>query len=205
MQFRTDEDLIRLDKNPTLVNKAILLDVPITCYILKWNIDKKLVREEDGKKYKLSPWAIVEDEDGCYLIAYDHDTMCLVHHRVDRLEEIELVKAEKRQGLELIKDQDVYAHANRFFGIDGGQPEDVILRCENSYKEIIQKKFHVFCTLPVDSKHFEIKVPVYTGRLFYSWLFTQIPGIDIVSPKHVFDDYMAWLGERLERFMNKRS
>ena len=58
---------------------------------------KKRVPRRNGKRYKISPYALTWNDDNYYLIGYDGQSDTIKHYRVDKMENIVVLK-ENREG-----------------------------------------------------------------------------------------------------------
>ena len=88
----------------------------------EWNTARRLVARKDGKKYRVSPWALTWNDENYYLIAYDDRDGIIRHFRVDKMIRISETE-EPRRGRDRFRDFDLAAFAKKTFGMYGGPDE----------------------------------------------------------------------------------
>lgn len=83
----------------------------IEFFYMEYNLDKKRVPRRNGKRYKISPYALTWNDDNYYLIGYDGQSDTIKHYRVDKMENIVVLK-ENREGETNI---DIGEYSKRYF------------------------------------------------------------------------------------------
>ena len=174
--------------NVDAINRAINTDSQITFDYRQWDLNKNLVPKHEGKKYVVSPWGLVINEENYYLVGYEVDR--IKHYRVDKMLGIR-ANGRPRQGKE-------FYHADEYkkkslFGMYGGQVEPVTFRAKNWIAGILFDRFGTDITISrIDDAHFETKVDIAISPQFFGWLFALGPDIQIIGPEDVvkrFTDY----------------
>lgn len=127
--------------NVDRIHNAIQDNAPVTFTYLVWNAKKELVPRREGKKYRISPWALTWQDENYYLIAYDDEDERIKHFRVDKMSRISELSQEKRKGVEAFKEFDVAEYTNRTFGMFGGEQEIVTLQFPEDMIGIVLDRF----------------------------------------------------------------
>lgn len=58
---------------------------------------------KNGKKYVVSPYGLIWNDDNYYLVAYDGNSEKIKHYRVDKMERIEILYGERTGIKEFLK------------------------------------------------------------------------------------------------------
>ena len=152
------------------LHAAIDGDRAITFKYFEWSVEKQRVWRRDGKRYAVSPWALMWDDENYYLIAYDPEAGHIKHYRVDKMASIAQTD-EPRQGAEEFNKLDMAAYSNAHFGMFSGQTQSVRLCFENALAGAVIDRFGVDVSLvPMDDEHFSVTVTAAVNVQFYGWL-----------------------------------
>lgn len=116
--------------NVNEIHTAILENYQIRYQYAEWTVQKKLVSKKNGAVYMVSPWALTWDDANYYLIAYDEIEDVIKHYRVDKMQQVQIIKKE-RVGRERFRKFDLAEFAKKTFGMYGGQDVEVTLTCCN--------------------------------------------------------------------------
>jgi predicted DNA-binding transcriptional regulator YafY len=167
---------------------AISQNRQISFQYVKWNVKKEREPQHNGKIYKVSPWALMWDDENYYMVAFDSETKSIRHYRVDRMSHPDILK-EGREGSEHFKNFDMGIYSRKTFGMYHGQDELVTLRCTNDIADAMIDRFGQDAFLyPVDEGHFEIAVKVSVSPVFLTWLMNFGGKIRITAPQKVIDE-----------------
>ncbi|MBQ7859376.1 MAG: transcriptional regulator [Faecalibacterium sp.] len=155
----------------------------------KWGPDKKKHPRNEGKPYQVSPWALVWENNGYYLIAYQDyaQPANIRHYRVDKMSRVKILD-QARRGQQQFRDFDLSAYLQQMFNMFGAkQVHKVTLRCHNSMADAMLDRFGTGVTLmeEEDGAHFHFTVPVAVSPQFLGWVcgfgdLVQITGPDPV-------------------------
>ncbi len=153
---------------------------------------KEIVLRHNGKEYKVSPQALVWDDDRYYAPSYSEEKNCIVPFRIDRMRNVAVL--------------DDNAYIDPQFNIadyskmvlqmfDGNEEErTVTLIAENRYMlNIIDRFGEDVQTEIIDSEHFSASVTVRPSSTFFAWVFRFRGGIRITAPKDVVLSYAEML------------
>ena len=164
------------------VHAAIDGDRAITFKYFDWGVDKKRVWRHGGRRYAVSPWALMWDSENYYLIAYDHGTGQIRHYRVDKMSAIAQAD-EPRQGAEAFRDLDMGAYSNSHFGMFSGDAQTVRLCFENALAGPVVDQFGADVSLvPLDAEHFSVTVTAAVNVQFFGWLASFGTRAKILAP-----------------------
>ena len=157
--------------NVDRIHKAIQDNAPVMFLYLAWNVKKELVPRHEGKKYRISPWALTWQDENYYLIAYDDEVGRIKHFRVDKMSNITQLSNEIRKGVEAFKEFDIAQYTNRTFGMFGGEPETVSLQLPEHMIGIIFDRFGKEIDLRrLSNGNVGVRVKAAVSGQFYGWL-----------------------------------
>lgn len=187
--------------NVDMVHKAIQDNAPITFTYLVWNIKRELVPRHEGKRYRVSPWALTWKDENYYLVAYDDGEEKIKHFRVDKMSRIEEQEGQERKGVEAFEKFDIAQYTNRTFGMFGGEPETVTLRLPESMIGIVLDRFGREISIrKLSDGAASVKINVAVSRQFFGWL-TGLGGeVCILTPERVKKDYADYLRQIIENY-----
>ena len=161
-----------------------------------WGMDKQQHLRRDGAFYQVSPWALTWDDENYYLVAYDHRSGFIRHYRVDRMLKIRQT-ALPREGEAEFQKLDMAQHTQKTFGMFGGKPQPVTLRCAASMAGIILDRFGQDVVLfPEGEQAFTVRVSVVVSPLFFAWVSGFGGDVQVKAPADVAREYRRHL-ERL--------
>ncbi len=181
------------------LHNAISLGKQITFTYNQWVLDytgtekiKRLPRK-NGELYKVSPWALSWDDENYYLIAYDETARKLKHYRVDKMQDIIVLK-EDRLGEEAFENFDIASYSKSVFSMFGGEEVSVKLSVDNSLIGVIVDRFGKNVFVEKESENtFIINVKIALSPQFFGWLFGLGTKVKILAPQNAvssFADYV---------------
>ncbi len=160
---------------------------------------KKKYRHE-GKRYRISPWALLWDDENYYLVGYDYEHAERRHYRVDKMESITQT-GEERLGKELFAGFDPAAYSRKVFGMYGGEPQKVTLRFESSMSNIVFDRFGRELILTPDREGgFTVTVEVVPSPQFFAWLTGLGAPVKILSPQPIVQQFCDYLQSVLDAY-----
>lgn len=174
--------------NVDAVHSAIAGDSKISFRYMVWNLEKQLVPKSD-RAVTVSPWALVWDDENYYMIAFDGESGIMKHYRVDKMKDIRCLQ-EPREGRESFNGFDAAGFAKKTFGMYGGRTEKVTLECDNSLVGPILDRFGTdVIIVPSGEERFKVTHEVAVSGQFFGWLVGLGPGVRIVYPQNVADEF----------------
>lgn len=179
------------------IHKAIQENRQISFLYLDWNLKKQLVTRPRGEK-KVSPWALIWQDENYYLAAFDSEGGVMKHYRVDKMGDVAVLK-EAREGLEQFSEVDLAAYTNQIFGMYGGREETVTLQFPDRLIGVVLDRFGRSAEIrPMQTGVFRIRAKVTVSGQFYGWMAGIGKEAVIISPASVKDQYREWLRDILE-------
>lgn len=168
------------------IHKAIQSNVKVSFNYFDWDIKKERIFRHSKKRYCISPWSLICNNENYYLIAYDSESEMIKHYRVDRMLSLE-ISEEKREGESEFAKVDVEHYAECYFGMYSGRIEKVTLNCSNKVTNAIIDKFGKDIEfLPgKDENYFMINVEVAVSPVFLSWVFMFGGEVEIIAPSSI--------------------
>lgn len=169
--------------NIDAIQAAMEEDRSITFQYYEWNRERKRVFRHDGKRYAVSPWALMWDDENYYMPAYDHEAGFIKHFRVDKMSGIRTGET-VRQGKEAFEKLDLAAYSNAHFGMFSGEEEAVRLCFENELAGPVIDRFGADIALvPWDEGHFSVTVNAAVNVQFFGWICGFGDRVRILSPE----------------------
>lgn len=161
--------------------------------------DRRIVPQETERV--VSPYAMLWQDDRYYLIANYEKYDNLMHLRLDRMHGVELTEEPARPFCEVspYKEQfDVADYAKKLFGMHGGTPTPVTLRCERRLLEQVLDRFgENLAVRHVTETHFECTVEVAVSDGLVRWLLGYGAAVTVLSPAALQDAVAAQAREIL--------
>ena len=156
--------------NVDKIHAAIDGNRAITFKYFEWNVERKRVWRRDGKRYAVSPWALMWDDENYYMIAFDPEAGHIKHYRVDKMSAIASVD-EPRQGADAFAGLNMAAYSDGHFGMFSGQVQPVRLCFENGLAGAVIDRFGTDVSLvPLDDEHFSVTIQAAVNVQFFGWL-----------------------------------
>ena len=152
------------------IHRAIQGNRQISFQYLDWNLEKELAPRANSEK-RVSPWALIWQDENYYLAAYDSS---------DEVEQFAKV--------------DLAAYTNQIFGMYGGEEEIVTIQFPNRLIGVVLDRFGREADIRRMSENvFRIRVRVMVSGQFFGWLTGIGRDAVIVKPSSVREQYRQWL------------
>lgn len=186
--------------NVDALHSAIAAGSRITFRYFDWDMNGKKKYRHEGKRYRISPWALLWDDENYYLVGYDAEHAERRHYRVDKMESITQT-GEERLGKELFAGFDPAAYSRKVFGMYGGEPQKVTLRFESSMSNIVFDRFGRELILTPDREGgFTVTVEVVPSPQFFAWLTGLGAPVKILSPQPIVQQFCDYLQSVLDAY-----
>ncbi len=186
--------------NVDALHSAIAAGSRITFRYFDWDMNGKKKYRHEGKRYRISPWALLWDDENYYLVGYDAEHAERRHYRVDKMESITQT-GEERLGKELFAGFDPAAYSRKVFGMYGGEPQKVTLRFESSMSNIVFDRFGRELILTPDREGgFTVTVEVVPSPQFFAWLTGLGAPVKILSPQPIVQQFCDYLQNVLDAY-----
>ena len=180
------------------IGTAIEQGKKISFQYINYRPDKTMYLRRDGGVYKVSPIAMVWDDERYYVRCIDPEKSNPVNYRIDRMRSVRMLD----EAAEKDPDFNPSEYANKVHNMfdDGKEPEDVILLADNDRMlNIIDRFGDKVETGIADEGHFRVTVNTVPSGTFFSWIFRFRDQIRIEGPAHVKKDYEEMLKTALRR------
>ncbi len=185
------------------ISDAINQDRAIQFKYFELMINKQRHIRKDGAWYKVSPFALMWDDENYYMLAWDAEAGSIKHYRVDKMLEITALD-QKREGKEAFAKVDMSAYAKKVFGMFTGQDRQVKMRFTNNLAGAVFDRFGTDVMLIPDGEdHFTVTLDLAVSPRFYAWLFGFGTDAEILSPDDVREDASNMAQRIVEMYRNK--
>ena len=186
--------------NVDKLHMALAAQKVITFKYFDYNIRKEKDFRQDGRRYTVTPFGLVWNNENYYLAAFDHNKEQLRHYRVDKMSDICLTNL-PRQGAEAQKSFRLAEHAQKHFGMFSGEEVAVTLRGNAKMVGVVLDRFGQDVILVPDGEdHFTVTIPIVVSPQFFGWLFGLEGQLELIRPASVVEEYRARLRSRLKEY-----
>ena len=175
--------------NVDAIHQAMGENKQISFEYFYWNSKKQKVnKKSNGELYKVSPWALVLDQENYYLVAYDEAEAKIKHYRVDKMEKIVLAE-EARIGAECFEEQNVASYTKRYFSMFGGEKKRVTLEFEDKLAGVVIDRFGMDVSMrPSREGYFCVSMDLEISDMFYAWVMGLGTQVKIISPSEIVEE-----------------
>jgi predicted DNA-binding transcriptional regulator YafY len=191
-RIKTDNDLSL--ENIDLIHKAINSNKRISFKYFDYTGEKKRVFRHDGKRYEVSPEALILSDDNYYLVAFDEASESVKHFRVDKMFGI-IISEEKRSTSVANERFNPAEYSKKVFGMYGGKEELVTVECDEHLAGVIIDRFGKDQTFFKTPQGFKVSLRVVPSPNFYGWVLGFGKDMKILAPDWVREDLRARLSE----------
>ena len=169
------------------IHEAIAENRMISFRYMKWNGQKKLVPRHDGKRYLVSPYFLMWEEENYYLVAYDEVAMDRRYYRVDKMAEIKKEEAVRTHGEEFSESAALLS--KKSFGMYEGAEERVRLSFKEPLLGVVLDRFGTdVILLEKGEGQYEAAADVQVSQQFFGWV-CGLSGVKIIGPEKVVAQY----------------
>lgn len=149
-----------------------------------YNGEKKKVFRRDGAAYRVSPCALLWDDEKYYLVAYDEDVGIRKNFRVDKMQDARPVDSLKISdgALDGFKAAD---YSRKIFGMYGGREELVTLECREKLAGAVIDRFGTDPVFIKTDFGFKLSIRVMVSPTFFAWVLGFGEDMRIIAPDSV--------------------
>lgn len=184
--------------NVDKLHTAIAAQKAITFKYFDYDIARQKVFRRDGKRYVVSPYGLIWNNENYYLVAFDHANRDMRHYRVDKMTEI-AVTCLSREGKEQYPDFQLAQYGQKHFGMYSGPEWKVTLRGRRDKAGLVWDRFGQDVILVPDGEdHFTVTLPVVISPQFFGWLMGLDGSLTLTAPKEAVQAYRQKLSAALE-------
>lgn len=183
------------------LHAAISADRQVSFLYAQWTMDKSVRYRRDGRRYRVSPYALVWEDENYYVVGYDEEAGAIRHYRADKMASLRILDSSPRRGKETFAALDMAAYTRRTFGMFGGEARDVTLRFSARLAGAVIDRFGRETILTPDGPdHFRLHIPVVISPQFMGWVAGFGPEARILAPQDVADQFCAWCRDTLAQY-----
>lgn len=187
--------------NIDALHTAIANNSQIAFRYFDYNMNKKRVYRHGNKRYRVSPCAMLYNNDKYYLLAVPSDEAQMRTYRVDKLEGVEILDL-PREGQEIFASVDLSTYTQVTFSMFAGEVVPVTLQFTNDLLNVAMDRFgHQIVVSRYGKNHFRFTTVVAVSPRFYGWMFSFGKDAEIVSPLWVREGMQQLLKETAESYM----
>jgi predicted DNA-binding transcriptional regulator YafY len=179
--------------NLDALQRALAKRRKVAFHYFDYDFNKRGVLRKAGKLYHASPAGLVYVEENYYLVAYYERHDALVHYRVDRMRDIEVLD-ERAVRIPAERNFDIAEYAHRSFKMFNGEAVRAELHIGRSLINSLIDRFGkgvVF--VPQDDETALVIVTVAKSNTFFGWLAQFGDQIKIEKPGSLADEYREYL------------
>ena len=176
-------------ENVDLLHAAVREGKRLSFRYYEYNAKKEKILRHGGKRYEVSPYAMVYNNENYYLIAFDEEEKKIKHFRVDKLTDVEISKQKRIIPQEFSRFNPA-DYSEKTFGMYGGREELVTLRCAESLAGVMIDRFGSAPTFFLDGEgYFRVSLRVMVSPNFYSFVLGFGTQVQILSPPDVREEF----------------
>lgn len=172
----------------------------ITFRYFDYDMYRQKVFRREGRRYTVSPYGLIWNNENYYLAAYDGANGEMRHYRVDKMTEI-VVTSLPREGEARYSDFDVAAYGQKHFGMFSGEEAAVTLRCRSHMAGVVLDRFGQDVILvPQNDAQFVVSLHLVLSPQFFGWLFGLEGDVELVAPPRAAAEYRRRLEEAAAQY-----
>ncbi len=179
----------RIYSSVELLHSAITASRMVELRYFEYTVNKTKRFRNEGKRYTVSPYALMWAGDFYYLVCYcEKHPGKFTHFRVDRMEDVRMLTKKRLSAKETVGSElDVAKYGNSLFSMYGGVTEKVRLYCANTLVNVVLDRFGINVPLmpDEDGEHFTALVDVAVSPMFLGWLCSFGKDMRVLSPQPV--------------------
>ncbi len=167
-----------------LIHTAIKENVRITFAYFDYNVEKKRYLRHDGKKYSVSPKALIWSNDNYYLVGFDEDAGHIKNFRVDKMYKTQILLEEASITSDFYR-LNPADYSKKSFSMFGGREELVTLEAKESLAGVVIDRFGRSTTFIKTAFGFRFSVRVIVSPTFFAWVMGFCEDMRIIEPLSV--------------------
>lgn len=172
--------------NVDKLHTAIGANRAVTFRYFEYNARKEKVFRREGKRYRVSPYGLIWDNENYYLTGWDEEKQDVRHYRVDKMAEL-TVTAQARNMEHAV---DMERYAQRHFSMFAGREAQIRLRCAARLAGVVLDRFgHDVMLVPDGEGQFTVTLDVAVSPQFWGWLFGLEDNVEVLAPDWAVEEY----------------
>ncbi len=186
-KFDNEEIYYSVDK----INEAILKNNKIQFVYRHKILRNNRIVINKGKKFKVSPYALIWSDDRYYMVANNDKYDNLSNYRLDRMSKVEICYETARTFKEVSDykhEFDVSDYVKKNINMFPGEKEHIQLVCCNDFLEILYDKFgkDIICKKS-DETEITVDLDVYISEALIDWLVSNACAVKVKSPNYLIE------------------
>lgn len=171
--------------NVDAISDAISRDRSLRFRYFEFTVSGERRYRREGSYYRMSPYALIWDDENYYLLAWDEEEKRFKHFRVDKMTAITELE-QPRQGGEAFRALDLSVYSQRVFGMFAGQTQPVRMRFASHLAGAVIDRFGKDVMLmPQGEEAFTVTAEVAVSPQFFAWVFGFGTEAEILAPEAV--------------------
>ena len=181
------------------IHNAINDSLKLTFRYFDYSSEKKRVFRHGGDLYKVSPCALLWDDEKYYLVAFDEAERIIKNFRVDKMQDVALLNQaiSKEAHIENFNPKD---YSMKIFGMYGGREELVTIECREKLAGVIIDRFGMDPVLIKTDFGFKFSLRVMVSPNFFAWVLGFGADMRILSPGSVKEELLDNLRKIAENY-----
>ena len=167
-----------------LIHTAIKENVRITFSYFDYNVEKKRYLRHDGRKYSVSPKALIWSNDNYYLVGFDEDAGYIKNFRVDKMYKTQILLEEASITSDFYR-LNPADYSKKSFSMFGGREELVTLEAKEQLAGVVIDRFGRSTTFIKTAFGFRFSVRVIVSPTFFAWVMGFGEDMRIIEPVSV--------------------
>lgn len=155
---------------------------------------KQQVERRQGKRYIVSPYALLLNNGNYYMLGFDDKAQKILTYRVDRMRDIQFLE-QPRDGADAFSKINMKTYTQRVFSMFEGDQTNVVIRFINPLLDTVIERFGTtgVSYSKADDTHFNVSTQVDVSDQFFGWLCGFGKKAKIMHPQTVADQFVEYL------------
>lgn len=182
-----------------LIHTAIKENLRVTFAYLDYNVDKKKYLRHNGKKYDVSPKALIWSNDNYYLVGFDEDAGYIKNFRVDKVHKIQILPEEASITSDFYR-LNPAEYSKKSFGMFGGREELVTLEAREELAGVVIDRFGASGAFIKTDFGFRFSARVIVSPQFFAWVMGFGEKMRIIEPHAVREEMKSMLNDIFKNY-----
>ncbi len=170
------------------IHTAIINNKKISFNYYDYNLDKQRYLRGGGKKYNISPYAMIWYDDDYYLVGNYSKYENLSHYRIDRICNVDVINEDRRDFSTVSSYKNYFNaadYAKKIYSAFPGKIEKLRIRFRSDLINAVLDRFGMDVPIIKEDNTFTIITEAVVSEGFLSWIFIFGNGAEILEPYDV--------------------